>query len=191
MKYELSSSDNLTELVTRLGIDNWELLTSYIRELPYGRNANRQDFSLVLIEKRGTCSSKHALLKKIAQQNNVPEVKLFLGIYKMNERNTPHIGYELRRNGLDYLPEAHCYLTIDGNYVDFTAMNANFEVIQKDILVEKEIEPEQVAEFKVLFHQQFLHQWLIESDLKIGVDDLWAIREKCIQNISEHHPENP
>lgn len=58
---------------------------------------------------KGTCSTKHALLACLAQEQGIP-LELTLGIYEMNERNTPGTGRVLARHGLDALPEAHCYL---------------------------------------------------------------------------------
>ena len=43
-------------------------------------------------ENKGTCSSKHAFLKKVADWNNIKNVKLILGMYQMNELNTQKIG---------------------------------------------------------------------------------------------------
>ena len=46
-------------------------LIDKIKNLPYGRNANRYDFTLVLSENKGTCSSKHAFLKDFADKNEI------------------------------------------------------------------------------------------------------------------------
>src|SRR5215813_13450772 len=84
----------------------------YLYQLPYGRNTNRADYRLVLVENRGTCSTKHALLAELAREQGLPVV-LTLGIYEMHERNTPGVGVVLDRYGLLYIPEAHCYLRYD------------------------------------------------------------------------------
>ena len=63
--YKLRSNDKLTKLVKSKGIESWNELTEFIKILPYGRNKNRTDFGLVLSEQKGTCSSKHALLKLV------------------------------------------------------------------------------------------------------------------------------
>jgi len=65
--------------------------------LPYGRTANRTDLSLVISEQKGTCSSKHALLKEVADLNGIKGIDLIIGIYKMSEANTPGIGDELSK----------------------------------------------------------------------------------------------
>ena len=71
---------------------HWDELVSYIKELPYGRISNREDLTLVLSEQKGSCSSKHVLLKTVAVENQMEDVGLFIGIYKMTRENTPGIG---------------------------------------------------------------------------------------------------
>lgn len=183
--YHLTSNDTLTQTLTEKGIFTWESLTHFIKMLPYGRNSNRNDLTLVLKENRGTCSSKHAFLKKIADLNNIPNVKLILGIYKMNNSNTPKIGNALEETDLDYIPEAHCYLKIDGFNKDFTLPNAQFERIANDILFEEEIMPHQVAKYKVSFHKEYIKKWIVDNDISLEFDTVWNLREQCIQNLSK------
>ncbi|WP_211161658.1 hypothetical protein [Flavobacterium solisilvae] len=94
-------------------------------------------------------------MKDFANNNNIPNVDLIIGIYKMNEANTK-IGSILKENNLDYLPEAHCYLKINGKETDITNSNSDFEKLRNDILKEISIEPNQVADFKIDYHQKFL-----------------------------------
>lgn len=162
---------------------NFESLIEKIKHIPYGRNSNRSDFSLVLTENKGTCSSKHAFLKDFANQNKIENVKLFIGIYKMNEQNTK-IGSILAENNIEYIPEAHCYLSIANQYVDVTSKDSNFEKLRKDILEEIEIEPFQVVNFKVNYHKEFIKKWLIKNDIKYTFDEIWKIREECITKLS-------
>lgn len=183
--YKLKSKDKLTELTKSNGVETWNELTNFIKNLPYGRNKNRIDFGLVLSEKKGTCSSKHALLKNIADLNNVPNINLVIGIYRMTELNTPKIGAELTKNSIEFIPEAHCYLKINGKRTDLTTKKSEFKKIEKDIIQEKEIEPEQVAKFKVEYHKKFIENWLKESNSEFEFDQIWKIREKCITNLTE------
>lgn len=183
--YNLTSSDELTTLITNKNIFTWSALTNYIKQLPYGRNKNRTDLSLVIIENKGSCSSKHALLKQIADLNNIPNVSLILGIYKMSSFNTPKIKNTLTKNFLDYIPEAHCYLKIGDERVDFTTITSSFLTIKKDVIQEEEITPDQVSTYKVSYHKQFLKQWLSKKHINFSFDELWEIREQCIHNLSK------
>ena len=83
----LSSKSKLSNALIELGVLSWSEALDYIARLPYGRNKNRFDFNLVLSEQKGSCSSKHGFLKTIAEENNIADVKLMLGIYKMNRSN--------------------------------------------------------------------------------------------------------
>lgn len=165
---------------------NFEELIEKVKNIPYGRNSNRTDFSLVISENKGTCSSKHAFLKDFAVKNNIANVKLFIGIFKMNESNTPKIFPLLTRNNLNFIPEAHCYLKINETPLDVTTLESFYDKIKEDIVEEVSIEPNQVADFKVEYHQNFLKNWIIENQIPFTFEEIWNIREKCIQKLSEH-----
>jgi len=183
--YKLNSKDRLTLLAKNNGIDSWNALTKFVKNLPYGRTQNRSNLELVLIEKKGTCSSKHALLKSIADFNTIPNIELVIGIYRMTESNTPKIGTVLSENSIEFIPEAHCYLKINGNRTDLTTESSEFKKIEKDILQEIEIEPKQIGTFKVAYHKTFIKSWLKDTELKFNFDQIWNIREKCIANLTE------
>ena len=184
MVIPLNSSDAWTAQLKPLKIHDWAALTSFVKNLPYGRNKNRTDFSLVISEGKGSCSSKHAYLKEIAHRNYLNAVELVLGIYKMNHLNTPGIGSILFENNIPYLPEAHCYLKIDGQRKDFTQPSSNIKNIEPDLLEEQTITPNQVSEFKIDYHKNYLRNWLNSSNLDLSFDALWGIREMCIDRLS-------
>ena len=164
---------------------NWIETLNFVRHIPYGRNSNRKDFMLVISENRGTCSSKHAYLKDFALKNNIPNVKLLVGIYKMNEQNTK-IGKILSDNKLSFIPEAHCYLKIDNEIIDVTSKDADIDKIKADLVQEIEIEPYQVSDFKVNYHQNYIKNWITETNSKFTFDEIWEIREKCIELLSKY-----
>ena len=182
---ELRSDDPLTEAVRNTGISDWKTLTKYVQQLPYGRNANRSDLGLVLKERKGTCSSKHAFLKRIADLNGIENVRLMLCMYRMTALNTPKTANILNENGLKYIPEAHCYLKLNSHRIDLMCANSDIRNIENDMLLEMEIEPEQVADFKVDYHRDFLRQWIADPVLDMTFDQVWAIRERCIAALGE------
>jgi hypothetical protein len=164
---------------------NFETLIEKVKNIPYGRNANRYDFSLVLSENKGTCSSKHAFLKDFADNNGIENVKLYIGIFKMNEANTPKLGNLLSNNNIEYIPEAHCYLKINQVPVDVTTVDSFYDKIKQDIVVEIEITPNQVSDFKVTYHKAFLKNWINETNQNNTFEEIWEIREQCISKLSQ------
>ncbi len=163
---------------------NWEETVNLVKQIPYGRNANRLDFSLVISENKGTCSSKHAFLKDFADKNNIPNVELIIGIYKMTESNT-NIGKILSENNIDYIPEAHCYLRVNNQRIDVTSKEADFEKIKNDLLEEQVIQPFQVCDYKVAYHKDYLKKWIAANSLNHNFEEIWRIREKCIESLSK------
>ena len=184
MKNHLTANDELTKKLRTIGIKNWSELIEYIQELPYGRTSNRTDLSLVISEQKGTCSSKHALLKQVADLNDIKGIQLVIGIYKMSEANTPGIGTHLSDNGLSYIPEAHCYIKIDNSKLDLTNEDSTLTNIESEILEETEILPIQVGTYKIKYHQDYIRHWLAKNNLSHTFEEVWKIRELCIKNLS-------
>jgi hypothetical protein len=161
-------------------------LCDHVQSLPYGRNANRHDFSLVISEGRGSCSSKHAFLKQKAEELEIPNVELILAMYRMNDKNTPKIGQVLIQNDLSYLPEAHCYLKIGGQRKDLTSLNSDIKGIIEDVIEEVSISPEQVIDFKIQYHKEYLKNWIKDENIPFSFEEIWTFREQCISNLSLH-----
>jgi hypothetical protein len=183
-KMELNSERELTSLVREKGIKTMNELLTYVKKIPYGRNSSRINFSQVITEERGTCSSKHAFVKAVAEENNFEDIRLILCLYKMTERNTPGIGSELSKNEIKYIPEAHCYIKIDNTKLDLTNENSNLTNIEPDILEETEILPIQVGDYKVNYHKDYIKDWLFKNNLEYTFEEVWKIRELCIKNLS-------
>lgn len=150
----------------------------YVWQIPYGRTSESSNWNLVLSENTGTCSTKHALLKSLADELGL-EIELTLGIYPMKETNTPGVGSVLSASKLDYVPEAHCYLSYDGNRVDLTKFGTDPEESISEFFYEQKIEPMEIGEIKRSVHKQFI----AEHYGKKEVEKIWAVREECINAI--------
>ena len=181
--HRLISEDSLTSLIKKENISDFSELIEFVKQFPYGRNSNRTDLSLVIKEKRGTCSSKHAFLKHVADLNYIKNVTLVLCVFKMNASNTPAIQTILKKYDLEYIPEAHCYIEYQDNKIDATFKNSDIEKLKKDILLNEEIEAYQVNNYKIQFHKEFLKQWIIKNKIKYSETKLWDIREQCIERL--------
>jgi hypothetical protein len=155
-----------------------------VRELPYQRNSDKDDLSLVLSEGCGTCGTKHALLAQLAIENNVAEVSLYTGVFQMNAVNTPAVAETLRSSGLDYIPESHNYLRAKGEIVDCTTAGFGPDKYLPVLMLETQIGPGDIGQKKVDIHKAFLAKWLADHpELVVSQDELWLIREKCISDL--------
>lgn len=184
-QFFLKNDDELTSQIIEAGIVTWNDLVRSVQNFHYERNSNRFDLSLVWKERKGTCSSKHAFLKQISELNNIPNVKLILAFYKMDEQNTPGVGKVLEEYSLEFIPEAHCYLRVNNEILDVTKVNSDFANYSDVIIEAKEIKPTDVIENKITWHRQFLVKWIQANNLGITLDELWSIREKCIHALEQ------
>jgi hypothetical protein len=183
----LESTSEITRAFVSAGANDFRAAARYVHALPYGRNSSRTDPLIVIREKRGTCSTKHALLARLALEQRI-EIALVIGIYRMTERNTPGVGRVLAASGLEYVPEAHCYLRYLGDRIDVTREIAGgpAEPIAR-FLYEEEISPEQIGEYKIALHQRWMRDWIASLDAPrgLGSDELWKIREACIAALGQ------
>jgi len=182
--FVIKSANQHSSICRSQGITDWQALVAHVKNLPYGRNSNRKDFALVLKEGRGTCSSKHGLLSHVAQENQVENVKLMMGIFMMNELNMPKIKDVLNNHGLEAIPEAHCYISIDGVNMDITSAKTDVSMNHIMIVKEKEILPDDIHTKKVDWHQKQIREWMINKNLPYTFEEIWQIREECIEALS-------
>ena len=172
---DLDHGSELSNQFRDHGCETYHQACDHVWRIPYGRNSNSSDWSLVLSENVGTCSTKHALLKSLANEIGL-EIDLVLGIYPMNESNTPGIGSVLTASSLDYIPEAHCYLSYGGVRIDLTKFSVNPAQHVLEFFTERKLEPTDIGETKRQIHKQFLADQYGENE----AERIWNAREECI-----------
>ncbi|KAA5536682.1 hypothetical protein F0919_03145 [Taibaiella lutea] len=183
--FEIHAAGAISGTCINRGLHTFSAAARFIKALPYGRNADKLNLSTVFTDNCGTCSTKHALLKLLATENGFKDLQLTMGLFRMNGRNTPKVATRLLQNGLEYIPEAHCYLKYGNEIMDFTKYNASPADFVNDLMEEVAITPAQITDFKVDYHKNYLKQWLTENAaVNLTLEQLWKIREACIQDLS-------
>jgi hypothetical protein len=178
LQFRISGSSALCDDVRSRGFESFEHLAEHVRELRYGRTSDAQDPLAVLRQGRGTCSAKHQLLAAVAQDCGHPEVHLTVGIYEMSEENTPGVGTVLNAASLTSIPEAHCYLSIEGERFDFTGLSAGRSSPFAALVAEYTVSPTNLSQIKVELHREAIAAWA--RDRGISKEAAWAAREACI-----------
>ena len=175
-----SASGLFTSLFRAAGVNDFAGAARHLLILRYGRIADRSKFWLVLAEGCGTCTTKHALLAELAREQGI-DAHLTLGIYEMNERNTPGVGRVLSSYGLEYIPEAHCYLYYEHGRIDVTGVPPGAEPIDH-FLHQEPITVDQIGAYKNDLHRRFLRDWITRTDTLRGrsLEEVWRIRDACI-----------
>jgi hypothetical protein len=178
LTFPLVDGGPLSRVAMSTGLTTFDEFADFVGRLPYGRVTNAIDCLAVLAEGRGTCSAKHRLLAAVAHECSHPEVQLTIGIYEMCEENTPGVGAVLRNAALSSIPEAHCYLTVDGERFDYTGIPSG-SVSPFDSLVEEHfVAPADLLHLKEQYHRNALAAWAV----RVGQSEssAWETREACI-----------
>jgi len=185
--FEIKSKGQISKEFIDRDILTFNQASIFVRQLAYGRNADKNNLASVFTDNCGTCSTKHALLKKLADENNFEKVKLIVGLFQMNKKNTPEISETLQKNQLEYIPEAHCYLKFEDQIIDLTKINSKPTDFLDDLIEEIEISPEQITDYKVNYHKNYIVTWLDKNEqINLSLNDIWIIREQCIQDLADN-----
>lgn len=183
--FDIVSNQKISKLFKQNHCFDFLSASGFVRNLPYRRNLDKDNLATVFTDNCGTCSTKHAILKTLAEENNQSDFKLILGIFRMNGKNTPKIKSVLDNHNLMYIPEAHNYLKFKNQILDSTKKNSSENDFINDLLEEIEIEPHQINQFKIEFHRNYLKNWLNENpEIPYPLEELWKIREECIKALS-------
>lgn len=183
----LTSSKKYTKLALARNLNTWEELTEYIKSLPYGSIPDRTDFSQVFTYNKGTCSSKHALLKLIAEENGFTGIEIWMCVFKMNKIDTPKIGKILDGYKLEYIPEAHCYLRENGIPKDYTGGGLSYDRKKEKglILEDFKIKAYDAGLMKAEFQKKYLISWVKNNKFPFSAEKIILIRKECINALSE------
>lgn len=184
--FDLTSGSELSSLMRDRGIHTFREAAEWVESLPYRRNRDKKSPTAILDDQCGTCSTKHVFLKRLAYENRHREVRLMLGIFKMDGRNTPAIAPVLKEYKLQYLPEAHNYLRVHGQLLDFTGLGMSDADLACSLLTEREITPYQNTTYKDGIHRTYLMRWIRKKRLPYSRYGIWRIREECIEALARN-----
>lgn len=183
--FNLSATGRISIDFMEKDIKTFHQAIQYVKNIPYGRGKKKYPFNL-LKENKATCSTKHALIKELAQENNIYSIQLMMGIYTMDKENTPKIEQILTRYNLDYMLEAHVYLMHNDLRYDYTFPDNHEMDWESSILMEMEIDVDQIFDYKVQYHKKILQDWIDRDKLNFTLQKLWEIRESCIHALQTY-----
>ncbi len=168
------------------GITMFSAACDFIENLPYGRISDRDKLELVLTENRGTCSSKHGILARLCEENNLEEIELIAGIFLMSPETHVELTDFFKDKPYNNLPEMHCFFRLSTHdRYDFTSKNNRLALIEPKLIREQRIEPHQTGDWKEKIHQDYLRRWVARKpELNLTFDEIWAQREECIRLLS-------
>lgn len=153
-----------------LGVTSFQKACTFAHELPYGYNSDREDLLVLFREKKGTCTTKHAVIATLAEELGLP-VRKNVGIYKMTEALVTGAGGILARHRLPYLPMLHCFLASGPHRVDLTEGNRNGKNGPVNtFLYTQEVAPTFSEKEEYLLYRRVLAEQILLQEEFRGVD---------------------
>ncbi len=176
-----------------LGVRSFHDACRYVRALPYGYNADRDDPWSLFREGKGSCTTKHAVIAILADELSLPVGKT-IGIYPMNEALVTGTGRILAKYGLPYVPMVHCFLAYGTHRVDLTEGNRNGKngPVDKFLFV-RPVKATIGGKEEYLLYRRALTEYILQLEELNGVDirTILHAREEAVallrQNIEYKH----
>ena len=120
----ITQTGPMGRIFTGLAIGTFHEACRWVQQLPYGYNSDRDDLMILFKEKRGSCTTKHAVIATLAAELALPIHKQ-VGIYAMTEALVTGTREILARYRLPYVPMLHCFLNYRDHRVDLSEGNRN------------------------------------------------------------------
>ncbi|MFX1302643.1 MAG: hypothetical protein ACFFBV_03275 [Promethearchaeota archaeon] len=185
---EIKSAGEISSKFLELGISTFKEASDYVHNIEYGYNTNYDDKLIFFKEKKGTCTSKHAVIAGLAKELDIPLFK-HVGIYKLNEEILTGTNKILKKYNIPYVPMIHCFLVYQDYRFDLTEGNCN----GKNTTIEEFIHEEKVDPFisrkdEYLLFRKVLKEKIITSKEMAGIKDraLLKAREESIILLKEN-----
>lgn len=182
--FNITAGNTVSDIFIENGTYTFYDAIRAVHKLPYGRIDNPLDFGNIITEGRGTCSTKHATLKTLTDEHAIYGLQLELVIYAMDNKNTLGIGNILEKYNLPYMLEAHTVLAYDDEVYDYTFAGTHNMSWREAVLMQTTIDTDQIEDFKMEYHKSVLEDWIKRDDLAYSLDDIWNIREQCIEELA-------
>lgn len=190
--FTLQDVGELSKLSLKQGLTTFRRLCDYLLHLPYRRPFSQTDGTsvgktpiAVFEEGCGTCSSKHSVLKAIAEEHGRDDVELMLVFFLMSNSNTTKIGDAIRQGPLTAIPEAHNYIRWGEEAIDITKPGLHVLNLQTELLEERVISLGELSHKRDL-HRDWLNNWLQAKHPRVSLESAWLQREACIAALAEH-----
>jgi hypothetical protein len=103
------------------GVATLRAAATWLRAVPYGFT-EVDDPLAVFRAGQGTCETKHVAVVTLARELGV-DLAWIWGLYALDDSIIDGAGAVLARANLPFVPNIHCFVRFDGQYVDLTEGN--------------------------------------------------------------------
>jgi len=185
---EIKSGGELSRKFLELGIKSFKQACEYVNKTEYGYNSDYDDKLIFFKEKKGTCTSKHAVIAGLAEELNIPLYK-HVGVYKFTEEISTGANEILKKYNIPYIPMIHCFLVYRNLRFDLTEGNSNGKNTPiNELIFEEEVDPFISGKDEYLLFKRVLKKQILPSKEMEGVKEriLLKARSNSIRLLTQN-----
>jgi len=176
---ELIPVGELSKKFLDLGIKTFKDACNYVHNVDYGYNTNYEDRMIFFKEKKGSCTSKHAVIAGLAQELKIPLDK-HVCVYKLTEEITTGVDEILRKFNIPYVPMVHCFLVYNEYKFDLTEGNNNGKKKHIDEYIYSEkVEPFISRKDEYLLFKKVLKEKVLPSKEMQGISEKTLLKARA------------
>lgn len=180
-----ASSGSVAQAFLDRNLKTFRQACAWIKDLPYGSNSKTEDSLILFEESCGTCTTKHGIIARLAQELGLAVYKN-LGFYRLNEEIVTGVSDLLQPYALSFIPQIHCFLEYDRFRIDLTEGNCNGKnktIDLYDFVVRVRPDLNRVEEEQ--YYLNYLNQYFaIEPQLAVvGVPTILQLLQACNQQV--------
>ena len=168
---EITPSGEISKKFIELKITSFKDACDYIHSLDYGYNTNYDDEMILFKQKKGTCTSKHAIIAGLARELNIPLYK-HVCVYKFTEEITTGADEILNKYDIPYVPMVHCFLVYGQYRFDLTEGNNNGKKKPIDEYIFSErVDPFISGKDEYILYKRILKEYVLPSKEMEGITE--------------------
>ncbi|HUU79764.1 MAG TPA: hypothetical protein VMX55_15605 [candidate division Zixibacteria bacterium] len=184
----ITPSGIISKKFLEMNIHSFKEACFYVHNMDYGYNSDKDEELILFKENKGSCTTKHGVIAKLAEELEIPLYKK-VGIYKLTEEITEGVKEILEKYSIPFIPMVHCFLVYENYRFDLTEGNNN----GKKTSIEEFIHEEKVIPFisrkdEYLLFRKVLYGKIMKMPEIQGIEKrtLLKAREEGIKLLKEN-----
>ena len=181
----ISSNGAISQQFYHRNLTTFHQACHWVKNLPYGSNSSNNDSLIIFQEGKATCTNKHGIISRLAEELNL-EVYKNLGFYRLNDEVVTGVNKIIEPYGLSFIPQIHCFLEYKNYRVDLTEGNCNGKnktIEDYDFVVR--VKPDLTHQEHEAYYLEYLAKYFsIEPKLKeLGAIKVLELLAECEQQL--------
>ena len=182
---QISSNGAISQQFYHRNLTTFHQACHWVKNLPYGSNSSNNDSLIIFQEGKATCTNKHGIISRLAEELNL-ELYKNLGFYRLNDEVVTGVNKIIEPYGLSFIAQIHCFLEYKNYRVDLTEGNCNGKnktIEDYDFVVR--VKPDLTHQEHEAYYLEYLAKYFpIEPKLKeLGAIKVLELLAECEQQL--------